>query len=397
MLQLYEADGAFAHLEEWLRGEGFFAPSGEHLVADLYLGYGLSASLRRTGMPPPPEPCPLPLLACAVRRDRHDVEYDNGGGRSGHGGSPAGDAFEIGAWSRTWQEPDHRAAVDAVRTAIASGDVYQVNLVQHLSAPFAGSPSALAARLAPLTQPNDAPLGRQRPACARGCRLGDRLCLARAPRLTPRTADSDTADQGNAASRPAGRAAGLAEGRCRARHDRRPRAQRPLARLRPRHGAVARVDACGVARRGRAPRLDGRGRAPTRRRSGGDPRGGLPGRVGHGCAEDRRDRPDRGARAGRPRRVDGGARPRLRDRGSRARAHDPDVRGRGGPRPSLGRRRDRLGLRPAGGGGRVAREGGAAARRDRRAAPSGRDRRVALGHAARRAVVGERSSPRRRL
>ena len=38
---------------------------------------------------------------------------------------------------------------------------------------------------------------------------------------------------------------------------------------------------------------------------------------------------------------------------------------------------------PAGGGGRVAREGGAAARRDRRAAPSGRDRRVALGHAAR--------------
>ncbi len=160
MLELYEADGAFAHLEEWLRGEGFFAPGGEHLVADLYLGYGLSASLRRTGMPPPPEPCPLPLLACAVRRDRHDVEYDNGGGRSGHGGSPAGDAFEIGAWSRTWQEPDHRAAVDAVRTAIASGDVYQVNLVQHLSAPFAGSPSALAARLAPLTQPNDAPLGR---------------------------------------------------------------------------------------------------------------------------------------------------------------------------------------------------------------------------------------------
>ena len=42
---------------------------------------------------------------------------------------------------------------------IARGDVYQVNLVQHLSATFGGSPAALAARLAPLTQPNDAPLG----------------------------------------------------------------------------------------------------------------------------------------------------------------------------------------------------------------------------------------------
>ena len=88
--------------------------------------------------------------------------------RSGNGESPASDAFEIGAWSRTWEEPEHRAAVDAVRAAIARGDVYQVNLVQHLSAPFAGAPSALAARLAPLTQPNDAPLGRQRLAGARG-------------------------------------------------------------------------------------------------------------------------------------------------------------------------------------------------------------------------------------
>ena len=168
MLQLHEADGAFAHLEEWLRGEGFFAPGGEHLVADLYLGYGLSASLRRTGLPPPPEPCPLPLArVCRPPRlgmmsNMTTVEAD-----PATAGVQRGDAFEIGAWSRTWQEPDHRAAVDAVRTAIASGDVYQVNLVQHLSAPFAGSPSALAARLAPLTQPNDAPLGRAPRVCSR--------------------------------------------------------------------------------------------------------------------------------------------------------------------------------------------------------------------------------------
>ena len=47
--------------------------------------------------------------------------------------------------------------MEAVREAIARGDVYQVNLVQHLSAPFAGTPNALAARLVHLTRPSDLP------------------------------------------------------------------------------------------------------------------------------------------------------------------------------------------------------------------------------------------------
>jgi para-aminobenzoate synthetase component I len=38
-----------------------------------------------------------------------------------------------------------------VKEAIARGDVYQVNLVQHLSAPFSGDPAGLADRLAPLS------------------------------------------------------------------------------------------------------------------------------------------------------------------------------------------------------------------------------------------------------
>ena len=42
-------------------------------------------------------------------------------------------------------------------TAIARGDVYQVNLVQHLSASFAGDPGALAARLARLNPHNREP------------------------------------------------------------------------------------------------------------------------------------------------------------------------------------------------------------------------------------------------
>ena len=148
MLEVHEADGAFERIEAWLREQGFFGRGGEALVADLYLGYGLSRTIRRTPSPVPSEPCPLPLAACAVRREVHDVENGN---RSGEA--------EIGAWSRTWNEDLHAAAVDAVRAAIARGDVYQVNLVQHLSAPFAGTARSLASRLRPLTQPSDAPLG----------------------------------------------------------------------------------------------------------------------------------------------------------------------------------------------------------------------------------------------
>ena len=148
LLEIHEAAGAFERIEGWLRDRGFFGPGGESLVADLYLGYGLSETIRRTAAPAPPEPCPLPLAACAVRRTDHDVGYGNE------------DAdVAIGSWQRTWSERDHATAVDAVRAAIARGDVYQVNLVQHLSASFSGSPRALAARLAPLTQPSDAPLG----------------------------------------------------------------------------------------------------------------------------------------------------------------------------------------------------------------------------------------------
>jgi hypothetical protein len=158
MLELHEPDGALDRLEEWLRAQGFFAPGGEALLADLYLGYGLSSAIRRTATLAPPEPCPLPLLACAVRPEPHDVDNDNARDRARAASAVPGE-LEIGAWRRTWPAARHRAAVDAVRRAIVRGDVYQVNLVQHLSAPFAGSPHALAARLAPLTQPNDAPLG----------------------------------------------------------------------------------------------------------------------------------------------------------------------------------------------------------------------------------------------
>ncbi len=132
MLELHSPEGAFEQIEAYLRERGFFAPGGEALEADLYLGYGLSEPLRRTDTPAPPEPCPLPLAAVAVRDTSEGLSL-------GH--------VSVGQWERTWTEAEYGEAVEAVREAIGRGDVYQVNLVQHLAAPFAGSAGALADRL----------------------------------------------------------------------------------------------------------------------------------------------------------------------------------------------------------------------------------------------------------
>ncbi len=132
MLELHSPAGAFEQIEAYLRERGFFAPGGEELEADLYLGYGLSEPLRRTGTPAPPETCPLPLAAVAVRDTSEGLSL-------GH--------VSVGQWERSWADSDYAEAVEAVRRAIGRGDVYQVNLVQHLSAEFDGEPAALAGRL----------------------------------------------------------------------------------------------------------------------------------------------------------------------------------------------------------------------------------------------------------
>ena len=104
MLEIHEPGGAFERLDEWLRGQGFFAPGGESLVADLYLGYGLSSTIRRTATPPPPEPCPLPLAACVVRSDNYDVRHGNEARRD-HGTDEH--ELEVGGWERTWGPGPH--------------------------------------------------------------------------------------------------------------------------------------------------------------------------------------------------------------------------------------------------------------------------------------------------
>jgi para-aminobenzoate synthetase component 1 len=58
--------------------------------------------------------------------------------------------FAVSEWTPSWAPEAYATAIDGVRAAIARGDVYQVNLVQHLEAPFDGDPLALSAALAPL-------------------------------------------------------------------------------------------------------------------------------------------------------------------------------------------------------------------------------------------------------
>ncbi len=132
MLELHSPEGAFEQIEAYLRERGFFAPGGEGLAAELFLGYGLSEPLRRTAVASPPEPCPLPLAAVSVQDMSQGLSL-------GHA--------RIGPWERSWADADYAEAVEAVRAAIGRGDVYQVNLVQHLSAEFDGGPAALAGRL----------------------------------------------------------------------------------------------------------------------------------------------------------------------------------------------------------------------------------------------------------
>ena len=144
MLEVWDEQvDPFAEVRAYLEDEGFFARSGGDAVAQVFFAYRISDRLRRSSGPAPPEPCPLPLAACRIgapgpRRDGAD--------------------FSVGDWESSWAPAEYARAIEAVRAAIGRGDVYQVNLVQHLSAPFGGDPAAVAAALAPLAPLHADPL-----------------------------------------------------------------------------------------------------------------------------------------------------------------------------------------------------------------------------------------------
>ena len=111
--------GSLPELEPALAGEEFD-------VARVFIGYGACA-------PSAPEPCRLPRVAYSLEPPASSTG-----------------SFRTGGWSTTWSPEAYAAAIGAVREAIREGDVYQVNLVQHLRADFAGDPLALTTALAPL-------------------------------------------------------------------------------------------------------------------------------------------------------------------------------------------------------------------------------------------------------
>jgi para-aminobenzoate synthetase component I len=144
VLEVWEGSDPYGAVEAYLADAGFFDGGSEELVADAYFGYGISDRLRRLALPVPSEPCPLPLAACRFRPARERR-------------APPG-RFSIGNWTRSWTADEYTGAIEAVKAAIARGDVYQVNLVQHLSARFRGDPSGLAERLTPLGPLHGEPL-----------------------------------------------------------------------------------------------------------------------------------------------------------------------------------------------------------------------------------------------
>jgi para-aminobenzoate synthetase component 1 len=111
--------GSLAELEPALAKEDFD-------VARVFVGYGACA-------PSAPEPCRLPKVAYSVERPAEPSA-----------------SFRTGEWHETWSPGDYGAAIETVREAIREGDVYQVNLVQHMWSDFAGDPLALAAALSAL-------------------------------------------------------------------------------------------------------------------------------------------------------------------------------------------------------------------------------------------------------
>jgi para-aminobenzoate synthetase component I len=119
--------GSLEELEPALASEEFDA-------ARVFVGYGASA-------PSAPEPCRLPKVAYSLDRPATSTG-----------------SFRTGDWHQTWTPDAYAGAIETVREAIREGDVYQVNLVQHMWADFAGDPLALGAALAPLRPLESAPL-----------------------------------------------------------------------------------------------------------------------------------------------------------------------------------------------------------------------------------------------
>jgi para-aminobenzoate synthetase component 1 len=94
------------------------------------------------GDPGPPSPVPgIP--------DVHAVVLAHAG-RAAAPQRSAAAPWSLGPWRESWTPAAHAGAVRQARAAIARGDVYQVNVVGHGSAPYTGDPLPALSRVAAL-------------------------------------------------------------------------------------------------------------------------------------------------------------------------------------------------------------------------------------------------------
>jgi para-aminobenzoate synthetase component 1 len=142
---------------EWRLGDGgdplalvaaFLAGAGLGLgsadtgseVSGAALFVSAAAGAVAAGEPPgAPTPCPQVPDVVAVLHARDDGRVPEDVGVAEEVGAPG--PWCCGPWRPSWSPDQHAAAVRAVRSAIARGDVYQANVVGHRSAPYTGDPS----------------------------------------------------------------------------------------------------------------------------------------------------------------------------------------------------------------------------------------------------------------
>ena len=226
-----------------IRGHARRIADAGTMVADLYLGYGLAATLAGVTTAQPPEPCPLPGLACHIhaalagsrsRRARvgRDVPADLVAGRV-----PRGDRGRAGRHRPRRRLPGEPRAAPAGRRSRAIR-------------------AALLPRLAPVAG-----------AWAMDMHGDGWSVVSASPELFLRTQGRWVETMPIKGTRPAGgrrRDRRQPQGPRRAHHDRRPRAQRPRPGVRAGQRARAVADDRVADGGSAAPDLDRRGHAARR-------------------------------------------------------------------------------------------------------------------------------------
>ena len=131
----------FDELEEFLRSAGLCWPERPGAGGPVGAGLLLSGDIRtqRGASRPQPSPADGVPAACAV-------VYAAGSCQE----APTVHRARIGGWRQSWTAAEHAGAISEIRSAIAAGDVYQVNIVGHQSAPFTGAPEVVGPALARL-------------------------------------------------------------------------------------------------------------------------------------------------------------------------------------------------------------------------------------------------------